>query len=143
MRTEVSTPGSDLGLRSWKFDIRAAGAESLAGVLAQCPALTWLRVAWISLFSPLSLQESDDDAGAERLAGVLPQCPALARFDLGSKDISTVGQGRLRGSWCGQASVVGNLHFLLFATCLAKKATRKSDILYTYIVVAFGLALWL
>jgi hypothetical protein len=34
-------------------------------------------------------------------------------------------------------------HFALFALChlFSRQATRKSDTLYTYIVVAFGLAL--
>ena len=35
-------------------------------------------------------------------------------------------------------------HLALLALChlFGRQATRKSDILYTYIVVAFGLALW-
>ena len=135
MRTEVSTPGSGLGLRSWKFDIRAAGAERLAEVLAQCPALTHLYLD----------KNQIGDAGAERFAGVRPQCPALARFDLGNNTIGTVGQGRLRGSWCGQAVLFcGHLSLLALCHLFSRQATtRKSDILYKYSMVAFGLALWL
>jgi hypothetical protein len=35
---------------------------------------------------------------------VLAQCTALAHLDLRTNDIGTVGQGRLRASWRGQAS---------------------------------------
>ena len=56
--------------------------------------------------------------------------------------IGAVGGGRLRASWRGQAS-----RLLLEAPCTAcslyhlfsRQATRNSDILYTYSVVAFGL----
>ena len=43
-------------------------------------------------------------AGAEGLAGVLAQCPALAHLNFCGNWIGTVGEGRLRASWSGQAS---------------------------------------
>ena len=73
-----------------------AGAERLAGVLAQCPALAHLNL-WNNRIG---------EAGAESLAGVLVQCEALAHLNLSDNDIGTVGQGRLRASWRGEASAL-------------------------------------
>jgi Ran GTPase-activating protein (RanGAP) involved in mRNA processing and transport len=103
-------------------DIYSAGAESLAGVLGQCAALTHLNlsgnairaagaerlanVLWqCRVLAHLDLSRNDSgDAGAEILAGVLGQCTALALLYLGYNQIGTVGEGRLRASWRGQAS---------------------------------------
>ena len=74
--------------------IRSAGAHSLAGVLAQCRALAHLNLRHNQI----------GDNGAEFLVGVLGQCAALARLDLCYNGIGTVGRGRLRASWRGQAS---------------------------------------
>ena len=52
-------------------DIGAAGAESCAGVLVQCPALTRLDLAVNQI----------GEAGAESLAGVLGQCTALVHLE--------------------------------------------------------------
>ena len=74
--------------------IGAAGAESLAGVLGQCAALVHLNLS----------NNQIGAGGAESLAGVLGQCTALAHLDLQYNGIKTVGEGRLRASWRGQAS---------------------------------------
>jgi hypothetical protein len=74
--------------------IGAGGAERLAGVLAQCPALAHLNLC----------DNSIGNAGAGSLAGVLAQCAALAHLDLRHNNIGAVGGRRLRASWCGQAS---------------------------------------
>jgi hypothetical protein len=105
-------------------------------VLAHCTALAHLDLS----------NNEIRDAGAERPAGVLGQCPALAHLNLHYNDIGTVGEGRLRASWRGQASgLVFCRHLALLALChlFSRQARRKSDILYTYSEVAFGLALWL
>ena len=60
-----------------------AGAESFAGVLAQCTALAHLNLR----------SNGIEAGGAEKLAGVLGQCPALAHLDLSDNDIGTVGEG--------------------------------------------------
>jgi hypothetical protein len=75
-------------------DMKVQDVESLAGVVAQCPALVHLHLS----------DNQIGDAGAERLAGVLAQCPALVHLDLRINRIGTVGEGRLRASWRGQAS---------------------------------------
>ena len=117
--------------------IGALGAWRLAGVLAQCTALAHLNLTGNCIRA----------GGVERFAGVLAQCAALAHLNLSRSDIGTVGRKRLRGSWRGQASVwpcfVGTLLCLLFAICLTDRQPEKNDILYTYSVVAFGLALCL
>ncbi len=74
--------------------MKVQDVESLAGVVAQCPALVHLHLS----------DNQIGDAGAERLAGVLAQCPALVHLDLRINRIGTVGEGRLRASWRGQAS---------------------------------------
>jgi Ran GTPase-activating protein (RanGAP) involved in mRNA processing and transport len=74
--------------------IEAAGAESLAGVLGQCTALTHLNLCINYI----------ETAEAESLAGVLGQCTALAHLNLSDNQIGTVGTGRLRATWRGQAS---------------------------------------
>jgi Ran GTPase-activating protein (RanGAP) involved in mRNA processing and transport len=66
-------------------------AESLAGVLAQCTALTHLDLSFNMI----------DAAGAESLAGVLSQCTALADLNLSFNMIGAVGKERLRASWRG------------------------------------------
>jgi hypothetical protein len=79
-------------------DIKGQDAEKLAGVLAQCPALAHLD---------LSHNYNFGAAGAERLAEVLGQCRELLHLNLGHNNINgigTVGEGRLRASWRGQAS---------------------------------------
>jgi hypothetical protein len=81
-----------LDLRS--CEMKGHGSARLAGVLPQCPALAHLD---------LSGNQIGQD-GAESLAGVLGQCTALAHLDLCANDIGTVGRGRLRASWLGQAS---------------------------------------
>jgi Ran GTPase-activating protein (RanGAP) involved in mRNA processing and transport len=81
-------------LNLWYNEIEAAGAEKLAGVLTQCPALAHLNLDGNGM----------GDDGAESLAGVLGQCAALAHLNLSGNDIGTVGRGRLRASWRGQAS---------------------------------------
>ena len=72
----------------------AAGAKRLAGVLVQCRELVHLNLSGNQI----------GPAGADSLAGVLGQCAALAHLNLSGNDIGTVGRGRLRASWCGQAS---------------------------------------
>jgi Ran GTPase-activating protein (RanGAP) involved in mRNA processing and transport len=52
-------------------------AESLAGVLAQCPGLAHLDLSGNYHFGA---------AGAERLAGGLGQCPALVHLNLRQSD---------------------------------------------------------
>ena len=85
---------ADLDLGGMGNKIGAAGAESLAGVLAQCPALTHLNLRGNGIGAD----------GAEGLEEVLEQCPALAHLDLSNNGIEAVGGGRLRASWRGQAS---------------------------------------
>jgi Ran GTPase-activating protein (RanGAP) involved in mRNA processing and transport len=63
-------------------------------VLPQCTALVHLNLSWNLIRA----------GGAESLAGVLAQCAALAHLNLCANDIGTVGRGRLRASWGGQAS---------------------------------------
>ena len=75
-------------------DIGPDGAESLAGVLGQCTALAHLDLRYNQI----------GDSGAESLAGVLAQCTALAHLDLRYNNIGAGGEGRLRASWCGEAS---------------------------------------
>ena len=62
-------------------------------------------------------------------------------------DIDTVGKGRFQGSWRGQVSVMVLLAPLTScsSSChlFIRQSTRKSDILYTHSVVAFGFALCL
>ena len=110
--------------------MKGQDAESLAGVLGQCPALAHLQCREL-----VHLNLSGNwihDAGTESLAGVLGQCAALAHLNLSgiikwtqvgqkvlqecwgsaqrwftsisANDIGTVGEERLRASWCGQAS---------------------------------------
>jgi Ran GTPase-activating protein (RanGAP) involved in mRNA processing and transport len=74
--------------------IGAGGVECLAKVLGQCRMLVHLNLLG-NLIGP---------GGAESLAGVLAQCTALAHLDVRVNDIGTVGEGRLRASWRGQAS---------------------------------------
>jgi len=65
----------------------AEGAGMLAGVLPQCPAL-----------SHLDLRNNNiGDSGAGSLAGVLPQCPLLAHLNLDSNQIGDKGAGSLAG----------------------------------------------
>jgi Ran GTPase-activating protein (RanGAP) involved in mRNA processing and transport len=100
--------------------IGPAGTESLAGVLAQCQALAHLDLGNNQILPAgterlAGLQSATlahfflgtnqiGDNGAEFLAAVLGQCTALAHLDLCDNDIGTVGRGRLRASWRGQAS---------------------------------------
>ncbi len=74
--------------------IRDHGAGRIAGVLGRCAALAHLDLS----------DNEIGDAGAESLAEVLAQCTALAHLDLCDNRIVTSGAGRLRASWCGQAS---------------------------------------
>ena len=74
--------------------MKVQDVESLAGVVAQCPALVHLHLS----------DNQIGDAGAERFAGVLEHCPALAHLNLSANDIGSVGRGNLRSSWRGQAS---------------------------------------
>jgi hypothetical protein len=67
-------------------DMKGQDAESLAGVLAQCPALAHLD---------LSENHSFGAAGAERLAGVLGQCRELVYLDLYNKGIAEAAAERL------------------------------------------------
>ena len=67
-------------------DIRDQGTGRLAGVLAQCPALS---------ASELYLNDNQiGDPGAGRLAGVLPQCPALSKLGLDGNQIRDQRAGR-------------------------------------------------
>ncbi len=77
-------------------EIGSAGAERLAGVLAQCASLAHLDLSYNAFGAD----------GAERLAGVLAQCAALSHLHLSFNDIGTVVKGRLLASWRGQASVL-------------------------------------
>jgi hypothetical protein len=81
-------------------DMKGQDAESLAGVLAQCPALTHVNLRYT---------DYDDDrvhhlchnrissGGAEILAGVLGQYAALAHLDLSGNNIGAAGAERLAG----------------------------------------------
>ena len=74
--------------------IESAGAERLAGVLAQCTALAHLNLRHNQI----------GDSGADRLSAVLAQCTTLAHLDLAYNNIGAVVRRRLRASWRGQAS---------------------------------------
>jgi hypothetical protein len=73
------------------------------------------------------------DAGADSLAGVLGQYAALAHLDLCYNGIDTVVKPL---TFCYR-------HLALHPRChlIRRQATRNSDILYTYSVVVFSLAL--
>jgi hypothetical protein len=58
-------------------------AQSLAGVLAQCPALTHLDLSYNCLISGAD--------GAESLAEVLGQCVSLAHLDLRGNNVRAAG----------------------------------------------------
>ena len=72
---------------SGNYGFGAAGAESLAGVLGQCTALTHLNLGYNRI----------GNAGAERLTGALAQCTALAHLDLSYSDIRDAGAEFLAG----------------------------------------------
>jgi Ran GTPase-activating protein (RanGAP) involved in mRNA processing and transport len=63
---------SEVETKGMKNQIGNAGAESLAGVLAQCAALAHLNLSGNQIGAQ----------GTERLAGVLGQCSALAHLNL-------------------------------------------------------------
>ena len=69
-----------------KCDIRA-NVDQLAGLLAQCPALTHLDLR----------SNSIPQEGACELASVLGQCSALTHLNLGDNSIGVLGTGRLAG----------------------------------------------
>ena len=69
-------------------------AECLADVLGQCPELVKLELQGNNIQS----------RGPHGLAGDLAQCTALAHLNFCGNWIGTVGEGRLRASWRGQAS---------------------------------------
>ncbi len=79
---------STLELSYCSYDVKGQDAESLAGVLTQCPALARLDLSGNCNFG---------SAGAESLAGVLAQCPALAHLNLSRNEIDGTGAGRLAG----------------------------------------------
>jgi hypothetical protein len=87
--------------RSFWDDARNGTEKAkLEFVLRQLAAMT-ARCLITTLELPRCDMKGQD---VERLAGVLAQCPALAHLDLHYNDIGTVGEGRLRASWRGQAS---------------------------------------
>ena len=131
-----TVPGAGAPQSQQQYNSSRRGREA-SGVLAQCPAL-----------AHLNLWNTDIRAnGAARLAGVLAQCAALAHLNLGCNGIGAVGGRRMRASWRGQASGLllwaPAVHLALLSLChlFSREATRRSDILYTYNVVTFGLAL--
>ena len=67
--------------------IKEKGAERLAEVLEQCPALGHLALGCNNI----------GPGGAERIARVLLQCPALAHLDLGGNNIGMCGGGMFAG----------------------------------------------
>jgi hypothetical protein len=71
-----------------RCDMKGQGAEMLAGVLEQCPALAHLDLSGNSNFGA---------TGTERLAGVLVQCAALAHLDLSDNQIGNSAAERLAG----------------------------------------------
>ena len=79
---------STLELSYCSYDMKGQDAQSLAGVLTQCPALARLDLIGNCNFG---------SAGAESLAGVLAQCPALAHLNLGNIQIGPAGAERLAG----------------------------------------------
>jgi hypothetical protein len=83
-------------LNLWANNIGDAGIESIVGVLPQCAAL-------VSLDLGDNEGEGLQNGGVARLARVLTQCTALTHLDLSCNYIVTVGQGKLRDSWCGPA----------------------------------------
>ena len=68
----------------------------------------------------------------------LTSSSAAMAFSLSGK-----GGFELRGVVKPLAFVCRHLALLALCHLFSRQATRKSDILYTYSVVAFGLALWL
>jgi len=53
-------------------------------------------------------------------------------------------EGAIEALWRRYGGAIKEeLALLALSHLFSRQATRKSDILYTYIVVAFGLALWL
>ena len=78
--------------------IRAAGAESLAGVLGQCTALPHLNLN----------DNGIGASGATSLAGVLGQCTTLAHLDLSGNLFQAVAAERLAGV-LGQCTALADL----------------------------------
>jgi hypothetical protein len=78
----------------------AEGEEILAGVLGQCTSLDHLNLIYNHIGIVGNTLGPD---GAERLAGVLGQCAALSHLNLLFN--GTVGKGRLRASWRGRGGV--------------------------------------
>jgi len=77
---------------------RSSGAESLAGVLGQCPALAHLDL-WNNQIGDArnGVVVNPPHPGTERLLGVLAQCPALAHLNLGINRIGEAGAEWLAG----------------------------------------------
>jgi hypothetical protein len=126
-----------LDLSGLNNQIGDAGAESLSGVLVHCAALVHLNLCSHFIGA----------GGAERLAGVLAPCTARAHLNLSWNAITIIsellGEGgfELRGEVKPVALFYRHLVQLAIYHLFSRQATRKSDILYTYRVVAFGLAL--
>jgi hypothetical protein len=107
-------------------EIRAGGggAESFAGVLAKCPALTHLDLSYNEI----------GDAGIESIAGVLPRCAALVFLDLSDNECWGTrygGVGRLAGvlPQCVNQSL-SLLHWAL------KEARHRHAIFAAVVVIA-------
>ena len=87
--------------------MKGQDTESLAEVLAQCPALTHLNLSFNGVgghFANKFFEEENFYAKPSyvtpashfaRLAGVLPQCTALAHLDLSYNAIGPAGAGKL------------------------------------------------
>ncbi len=82
---------------SYNSNFGPDGAERLAGVLAQCTALTHLNLRGNTM----------GEGGA--LAGLLAQCAALAHLDFWSNDIKAGGAERLAGV-LGQCTALAHLN---------------------------------
>jgi len=142
--------------------IRAARAESLARVLAQCPALTDLNLgknriddsgaeSLAGMLGQCAALSHLDLSGNE--IGTVGDGRLRASWRSAQRWLTSI-SASIRSTMSGKAGfelrgVVKPLalffcrHLALLALChlFSTHATRKSDILYTYSVVAFGLAL--
>jgi anti-sigma factor RsiW len=112
--------------------MKVQDADRLAEVLAQCPALAHLD---------LSSNYNFGAAGAERLAGVLGAGAPQSQLRLDRSSRSREASSFVAWSSLRPSFVCSTLHCLLVALCCSRHARKNSDILCTYIVVAFGLSL--
>ncbi len=123
--------------RSWIWaQIHSAGAESLAEVQGQCAEPAHLNLHCLGIGAD----------GASRLAGLQERCNSAQRWltsisnTMASK-MSGKGGLEFRGVVQPLAFVCRHLPLLAICHLFGRQATRQSDKLCTYSVVAFGLVL--